>query len=194
MPEAQIADGAESPRIGGRLTFPTEETRSAADAWYVVQTKAHKEALVERVLHGMASEVFCPRIVVRVRAGLRVQRRVTAMFPSYLFARLSIDCTSKAIRYSRGVRDFVRCGGSPQAVAPDIIAALQARTWPTGVYEPPPIRFNPGERLRIEHGPLRGLEVIFERELTGPERVAVLLAEVRLAARVILGSEALSRA
>jgi hypothetical protein len=79
-------------------------------------------------------------------------------------------------------------------VAPDIVAALQARTWPTGVYEPPPIRFNPGERLEINEGPLRGLAVVFEREMNGPERVAVLLAEVCLAARVILGSEALSRA
>jgi transcriptional antiterminator RfaH len=186
--------GLHFPRNGGRLNLPTEQAPFAAHLWYVVQTKPHKEALVEHVLHGMASEVFCPRIVVRVRAGLRVQRRVTAMFPSYLFARLQIDSAGKAIRYSRGVRDFVRCGGSPQVVAPDIIAALQARTWPTGVYEPPPIRFDPGERLRIDHGPLRGLEVIFEREMDGPERVAVLLAEVRLAARVILGSEALSRA
>jgi transcription antitermination factor NusG len=186
--------GLQSPRNGGRIALPTEETCFAADPWYVVQTKPHKEALVEHVLHGMASEVFCPRIVVRVRAGLRVQRRVTAMFPSYLFARLRIDSAGKAIRYSRGVRDFVRCGGSPQVVAPDIVAALQARTWPTGVYEPPPIRFNPGERLEINEGPLRGLAVVFEREMNGPERVAVLLAEVCLAARVILGSEALSRA
>jgi transcriptional antiterminator RfaH len=186
--------GFHCPRNGGSLAQPEEQTGSGPHLWYVVRTKPYKEALVEHVLRGMVSEVFCPRIVVRVRAGVRVQRRVTAMFPSYLFARLQIESAGKAVRYSRGVRDFVRSGGSAQVVAPTIIAALQARTWPTGVYEPPPIRFNPGERLRIDHGPLRGLQVIFEREMDGPERVAVLLSEVRLAARVILGSEALSRA
>jgi hypothetical protein len=70
---------------------------------------------------------------------------------------------------------------------------LRARTWPTGIYEPPPARFEPGERLQINEGPLRGWEVIFEREMTGPERVAVLLADVSLSARVILRSETLWR-
>lgn len=186
--------GFHCPRNGGSLTQLTERARFEPHLWYVVRTKPYKEALVEHVLRDVVSEVFCPRIVVRVRAGVRVQRRVTAMFPSYLFARLEIESAGKAVRYSRGVRDFVRSGGSPQVVAPTIIAALQARIWPTGVYEPPPIRFNPGERLRIDHGPLSGLQVIFEREMDGPERVAVLLSEVRFAARVILGAEALSRA
>jgi transcriptional antiterminator RfaH len=139
----------------------------------------------------MASEVFLPRIVERVRAGLRIQRRVAAMFPSYVFARLPLDERGKAVRYARGVRDFVRCAGQPQAVPLEVVELLQARTWPTGVFEPPPIRFQPGERLQINEGPLRGVEVIFEREMSGPHRVAVLLADVCFSARVILHSEAL---
>ena len=159
-----------------------------------MQTKPHKEALVEQVLRGVASEVFLPRIVERVRAGLRIQRRVVAMFPSYVFARLEIEERGKATRYAQGVRDFVRCGGEPQPVPLDVVEILKRRTWPTGVYQPPPIRFEPGERLQINVGPLRGVEVIFEREMTGSQRVAVLLADVCLAARVILPSEALWRA
>jgi len=150
--------------------------------------------LVEQALRGLASDVFLPRIVERVRAGLRMQRRVVAMFPSYIFARLEIEERGKAARYARGVRDFVRCGGAPQPVPQDVIEILQQRTWPTGVYNPPPIRFQPGERLQINAGPLRGVEVIFECEMSGPQRVAVLLADVCLAARVILPSEALCRA
>jgi transcriptional antiterminator RfaH len=158
-----------------------------------VQTKPHKEAAVQHVLTEIADEVFLPRIVERVRAGLRIQRRVAAMFPSYLFARLSIDEQGKAVRYARGVRDFVRCGGAPQSVSDDIVETVRLRTWPTGVYEPPPIRYQAGERLQIADGPLRGLEVIFEREMSGSERVAVLLADVCLPARVILKAEALAR-
>jgi transcription antitermination factor NusG len=139
----------------------------------------------------MASEVFLPRIVERVRAGLRIQRRVAAMFPSYVFARLPLDEQGKAVRYAHGVRDFVRCAGEPQAVPLEVVELLQARTWPSGVYEPPPIRFHAGERLQINEGPLRGVEVIFEREMSGPHRVAVLLADVCFSARVILHSEAL---
>jgi transcriptional antiterminator RfaH len=169
------------------------EESPTAPAWYIVQTKPHKEPIVESFLRGMVIDVFLPRIVERVRAGPTIQRRVSPMFPSYLFARLAIDEVGKAVRYSRGVRDFVRCGSAPQAVAAEIVDALRMRTWPNGIYEPPPARFRPGERLHISYGPFRGLDVIFERELNGPERVAVLLAEVQLAARVILRSEALSK-
>ena len=159
-----------------------------------MRTKPHKEALVEQVLRQIASEVFLPRIVERVRAGLRIQRRVAAMFPSYIFIRLPIDERGKAVRYAHGVRDFVRCGGAPQPISPEVVELLQVKTWPSGVYEPPRVRFHTGERLQIHGGPLRGVEVIFDRELSGPQRVAVLLADVCFPARVILDSEALWRA
>jgi len=80
-----------------------------------------------------------------------------------------------------------------QAVTSEIIEAIRSRIGSQGVFEPPPVRFQAGERLQINDGPLRGLEVVFEREMNGPERVAVLLAEVELAARVILESNVLSK-
>ena len=123
-----------------------------------------------------------------------MQRRVSPMFPSYLFARLSIDSLGKTVRYTQGVRDFVRFGGLAQPVAPDIVEAIRNRIGPEGVYHPPPVRFHAGDRLQINEGPLRGLEVVFEREMNGPERVAVLLSEVQLTARIILESDVLSRA
>lgn len=184
--EGALTDGR-TPRI-----FP-EDGIAVTEAWYIVQTKPHKEAFVESRLEELAVEVFLPRIVERVRAGLTLQRRISPMFPSYLFTRLAIDSLGKTVRYTHGVRDFVRFGGPAQPVAPEIVEALRWRTWPNGVCELPPVSFQPGERLQISDGPLRGLEVIFEREMNGPERVAVLLAEVKLAARIILRAEALSK-
>jgi transcriptional antiterminator RfaH len=157
-------------------------------AWYIVQTKPHKEASVESFLRSIVADVYLPRIVERVRAGPTMQRRISPMFPSYLFARLSLDSLGKTVRYTQGVRDFVRFGGRAQPVPPETVEAIRARIGP------PPVRFQAGERLQINEGPLRGLEVVFEREMNGPERVAVLLAEVQLAARIILESAALSKA
>ena len=163
------------------------------DGWYVVQTKPHKEGVVERDLSSHGLEHFLPRIAERVRAGLRVQQRVSPMFPSYLFVNADVARWGKTIRYAPGVRDFLRCDGAPQSVDPGIIEMLRSRIGPVGVYVPPPRRFEPGERLRVEAGPLRGLEVIFERELSGHERVAVLLAELNFCTRLVLSPEVLVR-
>ena len=193
MHDSWATDGL-APRTEGRTPtrLPGERAEGTV-AWYIVQTKPHKEASVERFLRGMVADVFLPRIVERVRAGRTMQRRVSPMFPSYLFARLSLDSLGKTVRYTQGVRDFVRFGGNAQPVSSETVEAIRDRIGPKGVYEPPPVRFQTGERLQINEGPLRGLEVVFEREMNGPERVAVLLTEVQLAARIILESAALSK-
>src|SRR5262245_6396135 len=192
MQESWTTDG-KAFRTDGRMPTLAGSEHSAA-TWYIIQTKPHKEGWVESVLKALLPDVYLPRIVERVRAGRTMQRRVSPMFPSYLFARLSIDSFGKTVRYAHGVRDFVRFGGAAQPVAPEIVESIRNRIGAEGVYHPLPVRFQAGERLQINEGPLRGLEVIFEREMNGPERVAVLLAEVQLGARVILESTVLSKA
>jgi transcription antitermination factor NusG len=108
------------------------------------------------------------------------------MFPTYLFVNADLERYGKTIRYTPGVRDFVRACGAPQVVPPEIVATLRERIGPSGIFEPPARSFAPGERLRIEAGPLQGLDVVFERELSSAGRVAVLLAEIEFAARVIV--------
>ncbi len=193
VPDSWTADGRPSRTDGRTPTRVSSERVEGAVAWYILQTKPHKEGSVESFLKGLVPDVYLPRIVERVRAGPRMQRRVSPMFPSYLFARLSIESLGKTVRYAHGVRDFLRFGGIAQAVAPEIIDAIRSRIGPQGVYERPPVRFQAGDRLHINEGPLRGLEVVFEREMKGSERVAVLLAEVQLAARIIVESSVLSK-
>ena len=193
MHDSWVTDGKASRTDGRTHTRASGEPTEGGAAWYIVQTKPHKEAVVESFLRVVVADVYLPRIIERVRAGPTMQRRISPMFPSYLFARLSIDSLGKTVRYTQGVRDFVRFGGLAQPVAPEIVEAIRNRIGPEGVYQPPPIRFQAGERLQINEGPLRGLEVVFEREMNGPERVAVLLAEVQLAARIILESAVLSK-
>lgn len=162
--------------------------------WYVLQTKPHKEKAVAGLLDALRLDPFLPRVVERVRAGARMQRRVAPMFPSYLFVSVDLERWGKVIRYAPGVRDFLRCEGAPALVAEEVIEGIRDRVGPTSVFVPPPRHFAPGEPLTITSGPLGGLSVIFERELSGAERVAVLLAEVALPARVVLSAEVLARA
>jgi transcriptional antiterminator RfaH len=160
--------------------------------WYVLQTKPRKEDFVAGQLSPRRAEVFFPRLMESVRVGESRQLRLAPMFPSYLFVKLDVDENGKGVRYTPGVKDFLRCDGAPEPLTPDIVANLQDRTGPSGVYCPPPPHLAPGARLRIEEGLLRGMDVIFEQALSGSERVAVLLAEVNLHARVVLSRHALA--
>lgn len=167
---------------------------SDESGWYVLQTKPHQEALVEQRLSRDGIPPFLPRIAIRVRAGRYLQRRIAPMFPRYLFVRAEIRAQWKTIRYTPGVRDFLRCDGEPHPVSEDVVATLRTRVGPGGVFSPPVRHFSPGERLRIEEGPLQGLDAIFQQELSGPERVAVLLTTIGFPARVILSTRQLASA
>jgi transcriptional antiterminator RfaH len=159
--------------------------------WYVVQSKPRLEGVTAARLRQLGADTFLPLMFESVRAGPCRQRRPVPIFPSYLFVRVDLGAHGVDIRYTPGVRDFVRSSGAPQPVAEQTLEALRARVGPSGIYDPPPRSFARGERLRIEDGPLRGVEVIFESELSGTERVAVLLADVRWSARVVLPQSAL---
>ena len=55
-----------------------------------------------------------------------------------------------------------------------------------GVIELSEDRFSPGQIVRIQDGPLCGLEAVFEKKLDGTSRAVLLLKAISFQARVIL--------
>ena len=58
-----------------------------------------------------------------------------------------------------------------------------------GVIEISEDQFSPGQIVRIQHGPLCGLEAVFEKKLDGTSRAVLLLKAISFQARVILESQ-----
>ena len=58
-----------------------------------------------------------------------------------------------------------------------------------GVIELSEDRFSPGQIVRIQDGPLRGLRAVFEKKLDGTSRSVLLLKAMSFQARVILESQ-----
>ena len=58
-------------------------------------------------------------------------------------------------------------------------------------YKPRP--YHAGEPVLIREGPMSSLEAVFEREMKGTERVAVLLELLGRQTRLILNNEMISR-
>jgi len=50
----------------------------------------------------------------------------------------------------------------------------------------PTSTFRPGQVVRIQEGPLHGLEAIFEREMPGYQRAVLLLRALSYQARVVV--------
>jgi transcriptional antiterminator RfaH len=160
--------------------------------WYAIQTKANREKEVEKRLCDLDLEVFLPWMRARRRIGSRFHWVLAPLFPGYVFCRLDMVLSGKAVRYSPGVKDFLTFGSRIAEVGENILQALRERC-PGGIAEIDPMNAKPGDRVRINEGPFSGLEAIFEQKLRGSERIAVLLDILGRETRIVLPREIIGR-
>jgi transcriptional antiterminator RfaH len=157
------------------------------NSWYAVNTKARCEAVACASLERHGVEVFLPMLreqkVLRGKCG----STTSPLFPRYLFAKFDVSSQLRAVTYARGVKSLVAFGSGPSMVDESIIHAIRSQLT-EGVIELPEDRFSPGQIVRIQNGPLCGLEAVFERKLNGTSRAVLLLKAICFQARVILES------
>lgn len=156
--------------------------------WYAVTTKPHQEKQAGLNLESLGVETFCPQIKRKKVIRRRLQTVIDPLFPGYIFARFDIERSYRTVSYARGVRSIVAFGPMPAPVDEEIIAAINARLH-NGCLTVPATSYTPGQSVRIQEGPLQGLEAIFEREMTGQQRVVLLLRVLAPQWRVVLPIE-----
>jgi transcriptional antiterminator RfaH len=148
--------------------------RSESIEWHLVRTKPGKERWVRDQLRPVLPEVFLPLLKARAPRWGRMAESIGPLFPCYLFARFDLERHYFDVKYLSGVRGLICAGQEPLTVPVAIIAEIRAR----GVGEVVEIReqpLEPGDHVIVRSGPFRGFEAIFERYLSGAERVAILL-------------------
>ena len=156
--------------------------------WYAVSTKPHQEHQAELNLRRLGIETFCPLLKQRRVIRRKSQITIGPLFPGYLFAKLNIDDQYRAVSYARGVRRLVTFGSSPAIVDEDLIEAIKSRVRDSYVTVSAQ-SFTPGQVVRIQEGPLCGLEAIFEREMSDHQRAVLLLRTLCYQARVVVPFE-----
>ncbi|HVB80534.1 MAG TPA: transcription termination/antitermination NusG family protein [Candidatus Binataceae bacterium] len=160
--------------------------------WYLVRTKPSRERHVGAHLARLAPEVFLPLLST---AGRHIQRgnHTAPLFPQYIFLRCDLTAHYFQIRYAPGVTSFVTAGHDPLLVPESIIESVRARCT-NGVVHLTPKPFRKGESVQIMTGPFRGFDAVFERYLSGAERVAILLNAVDgYSLRVIATARSIAR-
>ncbi len=153
--------------------------------WYAINTKPHQERYTEMSLHGIGVETFCPQLKQMKVIRRKKQVRVSPLFPGYIFARFDLNGDYRSVTYARGVRKIVSFGSAPAVVDEKLIEGIRSQIQ-EGYVMVPTSKFQPGQLVRMQSGPLCGIEAVFERAMPDYQRALLLLRTLAYQARVIV--------
>ena len=158
----------------------------------MLRTKQYKELFVAQSALAALDDVYVPLFRTKRRRLGKFVDRTEALFPCYIFARFQLaKCYHRLIR-SPGVVGVVSVGGEPAEVNECMIHEIRSHET-NGVIILPVQMFQPMQPVTITEGPLSGIDAVFERYLSGPERAAVLLNTIgRANVRAIVRTSTLS--
>jgi len=126
--------------------------------WFAVQVRTQREEGVAEYLTGKAYEWFLPTYKRRKLWSDRVREIHVPLFPGYLFCRFDPKDRLPILK-TPGVIQIVGYNRVPVPVDEQEIAALQ-RLVASGLPNQPWPFLAVGDKVKIESGPLRGLEGI----------------------------------
>jgi transcriptional antiterminator RfaH len=156
--------------------------------WYLIRTKQHKERLVQHQLAEFVPNTFLPLLRANQLQWGRIAQTIVPLFPCYIFSLFDLQSEYHRIMRTAGVVGLVCAGEEPSALDSSIVEEIRRRG-KNGIVELPEEAFHAGQAVQVKNGPLRGLNAVFERYLSGTDRVALLLNEIHGAnVRVILPS------
>jgi transcription antitermination factor NusG len=126
--------------------------------WYALQVRPRFEKVIASMLLYKGYEGFLPLYRKRSRWSDRIKEIQFPLFPGYLFCRFDIN-KRLPILVTPGVMHVVGIGKTPHPVDEAEIAALQAVVI-SGLQAEPRSYLTAGQKVRIEIGPLAGVEGI----------------------------------
>lgn len=151
-------------------------TTNAKLPWFALQVHTTRESSVAHLLRGKGYELFLPLYQRRRRWSDRIKIVDAPLFPGYVFCQLDIQ-NRLPVLMTPGVTRIV---GSSRTLVPideleiNAIHALVASGLPR---EPWPF-LQVGDRVRIERGPLSGLEGIL-LSMRGTHRLVLSISLLR---------------
>jgi len=145
--------------VNQSATIPDEgDGLQAPIQWFALRVKSRREKAVATAAHSKGFEEFLPTYQSRHRWSDRVQAVELPLFPGYVFCRLKAEQRFPLLTIP-GVLHFVCVGRTPVPLNDEEIASIQIAVQ-SGLWVEPCSFLNVGQRVRIEEGPLAGLDGI----------------------------------
>ena len=126
--------------------------------WYAVRVRSQHEDQVSRHLRVRGLEAFLPLYTRKQRWSDRFKEIDFPLFPGYVFCRFDPDNRLPVLTVP-GVVQLVGTGKTPVPIDAAEIEAIQTAVT-SGAMRHPCEYLEIGQRVRIEHGPLCGVEGI----------------------------------
>jgi transcription antitermination factor NusG len=124
--------------------------------WFAVRVKSNREQVVASIAQNKDFKAFVPLYHCRRRWSDRFKSVELPLFPGYVFCQLDPDQRFPILTIP-GVLHFVGIGKMPIPVDDSEIEAIQTAIRSGFWAEPWPF-LKMGQRVRLEHGPLSGVE------------------------------------
>lgn len=157
--EKACLPGRVDPESASRYHFGVDT--AAADRWYAVFVRSRHEKTVERSLKSKHYNVFSPSYRTRRKRVDRIAEIEVPLFPGYVFCQF--DPTKRLpILSTPGVVRVVGRGNRPEPVDDTEIDSIRTVALAGRSVQPWPF-LRLGQRVRMQSGPLTGIEGIFLR-------------------------------
>lgn len=157
---------------GAASLDPQDPDGGESPAWHAVSVKHQHERTIAAALDQKGFEAFSPMYRARRQWSDRTKEIELPLFAGYVFCRFPYGDKARVLN-TPAVARVVEFGGKPAAIPEAEIAAIRAviasnqplRPWP---------HLKPGDLVRVERGPLRGVEGILLREKDAVELVVTV--------------------
>ncbi len=136
-----------------------------APQWFALSVKHQHERPVDRILSSGGVESYLPLFRTRRRWSDRVKETESPLFPGYVFGRFPFRDRVRILN-TPGVGKIVGFAGKPVPVPDQEIENIRVALRSELPLGPWPF-MRPGDRVRVDHGPLRGVEGRLSREKSG---------------------------
>lgn len=140
-------------------------------AWYGVRVRTKCEDRAASELSARGIEAFLPKRQVRQRWSDRVKSMQIPIFPGYLFCRFQPEERVKVLD-APAVIQVLGVGATPIPISDAEIGAIQTMVASCLTLTPWPY-LHSGQHVRIENGPLAGIDGIVIEAEDGKPRVVV---------------------
>jgi transcription antitermination factor NusG len=124
--------------------------------WFAVQVRARKEDWVAAQLTGQGFDCFLPKYKTIRQWSDRAKELEQPLFPGYLFCRFDFH-NRRSLVMTPGIIQIVGSGRSPIPVEQVEIDSIRLAV-SSGLPNHPWPYLEAGQRVRINYGPLSGLE------------------------------------
>lgn len=154
------------------------------ERWFVYYTKSRHEKKVRDLLQRRGFEVFLPLQKVVRQWSDRKKKVEVPLFNSYIFVHIAEHRISEVLQIP-GIAWIIRYNGRPAALRPEEYQLIK-RFLETGLHIEvvPWASIQPGDRVRVLDGPLKGAE----GEVTGnsPAKFTVVLETLGQGMRLVV--------